>query len=69
MPAVALKKILWDFGVVCLNAPSNDKRRSESLVLVIMFGFASFFLGGFFSTIFFLLSQKKRCTFSAYFFY
>ena len=21
MPAVTLKKILWDFGVVCLNAP------------------------------------------------
>ena len=38
------------------------------MVLVIIFGFASFFLGGFFSAIYFVLCQKKRYTFSTYLF-
>lgn len=38
------------------------------MVLIIIFGFASFFLGGFFSAIIFLLCQKKRWSFSTYVF-
>ncbi len=38
------------------------------MVLIIIFGFVSFFLGGFFSAIIFLLCQKKRCSFNTYVF-
>ena len=39
------------------------------MVLVIIFGFASFFLGGFFSAIYFVLCQKKDTPLVPIFFY